>query len=113
MEQDLVGAGMGACPASEAASREGRKNRLGTAGERRAGMRAGSPLHAALRLSLQSPAHFSRVFLPHRTLRPYQATPANAIAHAVLQRRRGLTTVPAEFAAVFARQSGKDEMLAG
>ncbi len=79
--------------------------------ERHAGTRGGSPLHAALRLALQSPAHFSRVFLPHRALRPYQATPANAIAHAVLE-LGGNPRVPAEFAAVFARQSGKDEMLA-
>ena len=90
MEQDLVdpvGAGPRACPAD-------------------------SPLTQALRLALQSPAHFSRVFLPHRALRHYQAIPANAIAHAVRERRRGLTTVPSEFAVVFARQSGKDELLA-
>ncbi len=96
----------------EARSMAGRAGHAGARPERHAGTRSGSPLHTALRLALQSPATFSRVFLPHRALRPYQATPANAIASAVIERRRGNTGVPAEFAAVFARQSGKDEMLA-
>ncbi len=90
----------------------GRAGHEGTRREKHEGMHPGSPLRTALRHALQSPAAFSRVFLPGRALRPYQATPANAIASAVLARRRGNTGVPAQFAVVFARQSGKDEMLA-
>jgi hypothetical protein len=54
---------------------------------------------------------FSRVFLPSWKLRGYQLEPARVIATAVLARRAGRET-PGEFAAVFSRQSGKDEMLA-
>lgn len=97
-----------------ASDRDGSSSAHAGTGANTGGGRAhtASPLATALRLALQSPARFSRVFLPGRTLRPYQATPADAIAHAVRERRRGITTVPAEFAAVFARQSGKDELLA-
>lgn len=49
---------------------------------------------------------FSARLLPTRALRTYQLPVARAVASSV-ERRAGL-----EFAAVFARQSGKDEMLA-
>jgi hypothetical protein len=59
-----------------------------------------------LRYALRDVATFSRVLAPGRVLRPYQAPVARAVAESV---RRGLGR---EFAAVFSRQSGKDEMLA-
>ena len=64
-----------------------------------------------LRSVLSDVGEFSRVFLPSWTLRGYQLEPARAIVAAVLARRHGCET-PGEFAAVFSRQSGKDEMLA-
>jgi hypothetical protein len=48
--------------------------------------------------------------MPKRGLRRYQADPARAIVRAVLDRRAGRPG-PGEFAVVFSRQSGKDEML--
>ena len=66
-----------------------------------------------VRTTLTDIAEFSRIFMPGVALRRYQAEPARAIASAVLARRRGVTAGAAgEFAAVFSRQSGKDEMLA-
>lgn len=52
------------------------------------------------------PGAFSSSLLPKRALRGYQAPVARAVARSVA-RRQGM-----EFAAVFSRQSGKDEMLA-
>jgi hypothetical protein len=51
-------------------------------------------------------AAFSQVLLPRQRLRPYQIDPARAIAESVIQRRGD------QFAVVFSRQAGKDEMLA-
>ncbi len=65
----------------------------------------------AVRRALSDVGEFSRVFMPKRGLRRYQADPARAIVRAVLDRRSKRPT-PGEFAAVFSRQSGKDEMLA-
>lgn len=45
-------------------------------------------------------------------LRPYQVTPAQAIVQAVINRQRGIGGTPNEFAVVFSRQAGKDEMVA-
>ncbi|HET7036162.1 MAG TPA: hypothetical protein VFI42_10820 [Thermomicrobiaceae bacterium] len=64
-----------------------------------------------LRTALAEPGAFSRVVLPKRALRGYQAGPGQAIAGAVLDRRRGLAGA-GEFGVVFSRQSGKDELLA-
>jgi hypothetical protein len=67
-----------------------------------------------LRAALASPSRFSETFLPEFRLRAYQAEVADAIGAAI-------TGSPAlkyrakqslEFAAVFSRQAGKDEMLA-
>jgi hypothetical protein len=60
----------------------------------------------AAHLALHDIAAFSRLFLPRRALRPYQITPARAIANSI---ERGLGR---SFAVVFARQAGKDELLA-
>ncbi len=49
---------------------------------------------------------FSRTIWPEKALRPYQLTPARAIIHSAL------SGDGASFAVVFARQSGKDELLA-
>ena len=68
-----------------------------------------------LRRVLSDVGEFSRIFLPSWRLRGYQLEPARAIAAAVLARSRGREdpeSAPGEFAAVFSRQSGKDEMLA-
>ncbi|HEX3723281.1 MAG TPA: hypothetical protein VHV31_10845 [Nitrolancea sp.] len=65
----------------------------------------------AMRSTLADVAEFSRVFMPGLALRRYQAEPAQAIASAVLARRRNIGTA-SEFAVIFSRQSGKDEMLA-
>ena len=84
----------------------------------------GESVRGRVRAALTDVGEFSRVFMPGRVLRGYQAEPARAIAAAVLARRMALTTGPSpsvgseehvaagEFAAVFSRQSGKDEMLA-
>ena len=49
---------------------------------------------------------FSRVLVPRQRLREYQRLPAQAILDSVIQRRGE------QFAIVFSRQSGKDELLA-
>jgi hypothetical protein len=48
---------------------------------------------------------------PH-ALRPYQAIPARAIARTIIDRSWGRKGRPNEYAVVFARQAGKDEMVA-
>ncbi|MGA7672762.1 MAG: hypothetical protein WBW04_20270 [Nitrolancea sp.] len=65
----------------------------------------------AVRRALSDVGEFSRVFMPKRGMRRYQADPARTIVRAVLDRRAKRPT-PGEFAAVFSRQAGKDEMLA-
>ena len=59
-----------------------------------------------LRAALRDVRSFSRVLVPGRVLRGYQESVARAVVESV---RRGLGM---EYAAVFSRQSGKDEMLA-
>ncbi|MBA2467779.1 MAG: hypothetical protein H0V37_00065 [Chloroflexia bacterium] len=49
---------------------------------------------------------FSSLLLPDRTLRPYQLAPARAILDSIASNRGD------QFAVVFSRQAGKDEMLA-
>ena len=49
---------------------------------------------------------FSSMLLPGRALRPYQLAPARAILESIDQPRGD------QFAIVFSRQAGKDEMLA-
>jgi hypothetical protein len=68
--------------------------------------RASPEIEAGLRRALSDVGEFSRVFMPGRRLRPYQIEPARAIAESVLH---GLGR---QFAVVFSRQAGKDEMLA-
>jgi hypothetical protein len=60
----------------------------------------------ATHLALHDIAAFSRLFLPRRALRPYQSAPARAIVDSI---ECGLGR---SFAVVFARQAGKDELLA-
>ncbi len=60
----------------------------------------------ALRWLLHDIGAFSRTVWPETALRPYQLAPARAIVHSAL------TGDGASFAVVFARQSGKDELLA-
>jgi len=60
----------------------------------------------ALRWLLHDIGAFSRTVWPETALRPYQLAPARAIIHSAL------TGDGASFAVVFARQSGKDELLA-
>ncbi len=69
-------------------------------------MNGGTALQRGLRMVHDDPGLFSRAVLPSRALRGYQLPPARAIADSVF---RGLGR---EFAVVFSRQSGKDEMLA-
>jgi hypothetical protein len=59
-----------------------------------------------LRRALTDVAAFSRLFLPRWELRPYQATPAQAIFDRVCRRTGD------QLGIVFSRQSGKDELLA-
>ncbi|HEU0165049.1 MAG TPA: hypothetical protein VFQ54_08390 [Thermomicrobiales bacterium] len=59
-----------------------------------------------LRRIVTDVAAFSQALLPRQRLRPYQIEPARAIAESVIQRRGD------QFAVVFSRQAGKDEMLA-
>ena len=54
----------------------------------------------------QDPGAFSNKMWPRTTLRPYQVEVARQIADSI---ERGLGN---QFAVVFARQSGKDELLA-
>lgn len=69
-----------------------------------------SPPDAALvnglRRVLSDPVAYSQALLPERALRAYQQAPARAIAESI-QRQQG-----DQFALVFSRQSGKDELLA-
>lgn len=60
----------------------------------------------ALRRIVTDPAAFSDLLLPTRKLRPYQREPARAILESIVNRRGD------QFAVVFSRQAGKDEMLA-
>ena len=60
----------------------------------------------ALRWLLHDLGAFSRTIWPETALRPYQLAPARAIIHSAL------IGDGASFAVVFARQSGKDELLA-
>lgn len=66
-------------------------------------------LTTGLRQALESPSVFSGVFLPEYRMRRYQAEVADKVGRAF--REPGQPS-PREFAAVFSRQSGKDEMLA-
>ena len=59
-----------------------------------------------LRRIVTDPGAFSDFLLPARKLRPYQRDPARAIVKSIVQRRGD------QFAVVFSRQAGKDEMLA-
>jgi len=61
---------------------------------------------AGLRAALSDIGLYSRLFLPKYALRPYQVGPARAIVESV---DKGLGR---QFAVVFSRQAGKDEMLA-
>ena len=60
----------------------------------------------ALHWLLHDIGAFSRTVWPETALRPYQLAPARAIVHSALMEDG------ASFAVVFARQSGKDELLA-
>ena len=59
-----------------------------------------------LRPLLRDVGEYSRVLLPAHRLRDYQLGPARAIAESITGR------LGRQFAVVFSRQSGKDEMLA-
>src|SRR5687768_1730046 len=63
-------------------------------------------LVAAMRPLLHDVGTYSRVLLPGYRLREYQLGPARAIAESVTRR------LGRQFAVVFSRQAGKDEMLA-
>ena len=63
-------------------------------------------LTAALRPLFADVGEYSRVLLPAHQLREYQLRPGRAIAESIAG-RRGM-----QFAVVFSRQAGKDEMLA-
>ncbi len=65
-----------------------------------------SDLAAAFARALTDPGDFSRLMLPRYALRSYQTEPARAIAESI---ERGLGR---QFAVVFSRQAGKDELLA-
>lgn len=78
-------------------------------------------IRSLLRLLLLEPARFSKAMWPTRAVRNYQADPLRAIAMAIIERANRTAGKPAidptvpmpgEFAVVFSRQSGKDEMLA-
>lgn len=70
-------------------------------------------LEDGFRLVLRDVADFSKLLWPKTMLRPYQVTAARAIAEAV---RRNMLEKdyrgPNQFAIVFSRQAGKDEMTA-
>ncbi len=66
----------------------------------------GTPDERALHWLLRDIGGFSRMVWPDTALRPYQIAPARAIIQSAL------TGDGASFAVVFARQSGKDELLA-
>lgn len=61
--------------------------------------------NTALRAILEDPVVFSRQLLPAYALRDYQTAPASALMDAIVTGGQAL-------AAVFSRQSGKDELLA-
>src|SRR5215213_3286720 len=65
-----------------------------------------SPLVDGLRPLLRDVGEYSRVLLPKHRLRGYQLAPARAIAESVTR------ALGCQFAVVFSRQAGKDEMLA-
>jgi hypothetical protein len=74
-----------------------------------------------LRVALSTPSRFSQMFFPDHQMRRYQAEVADAIGMAVDTRSftslrmtpsDGKRGIASEFAAVFSRQAGKDEMLA-
>jgi hypothetical protein len=67
---------------------------------------AADPADRAAQLALTDVAAFSHLLLPERSLRPYQIDPARAIT-ASIEEHLGRS-----FAVVFARQAGKDELLA-
>lgn len=67
---------------------------------------AAPSVRAGLRRALTEIETFSRVFLPAYRLRPYQAEPARVILASI---EGGLGR---QFAVVFSRQAGKDELLA-
>ncbi len=72
-----------------------------------------SGIKDGLRRALGDVADFSELLWPKTALRPYQVPPARAIAEAV--RRNSLEKDyqgPNQFAIVFSRQAGKDEMTA-
>lgn len=71
-----------------------------------AGAARRGPHARAAHLALADVAAFSRLLLPGRELRPYQIAPARAVAFSI-EAHRGRS-----FAVVFARQAGKDELLA-
>lgn len=63
-------------------------------------------IEAGLRGAVADVGAFSRALYPARALRPYQVEFVRAVANSVVERRGE------SFAAVFSRQSGKDEALA-
>jgi hypothetical protein len=74
---------------------------------------ANTRLAGRLRRALDDVGYFSRLLWPRTRLRPYQLAPARAIAEAV--RRNSLEPDYQgvnQFAIVFSRQAGKDEMTA-
>ncbi|MBN9387852.1 MAG: hypothetical protein J0I20_07380 [Chloroflexi bacterium] len=75
--------------------------------------RPNAGIEAGLRRALRDIADFSTLLWPRTVLRPYQLDPARAIARAV---RRNFSEKdyrgPNQFAIVFSRQAGKDEMTA-
>jgi hypothetical protein len=74
--------------------------------ERDHGVRTPARLVAGLRPLLEDVGAYSRVLLPALCLRDYQLAPARAIAESVSER------LGRQFAVVFSRQAGKDELLA-
>jgi hypothetical protein len=64
------------------------------------------PLVARLRPLLEDVGCYSHILLPAYRLRDYQLRPARAIAASITER------LGRQFAVVFSRQAGKDEMLA-
>src|ERR671910_2925982 len=68
--------------------------------------RAPARLVDGLRPLLRDVGAYSRILLPAYRLRDYQLGPARAIAESVTER------LGRQFAVVFSRQAGKDELLA-
>ncbi|MCS7294697.1 MAG: hypothetical protein NZ761_04805 [Dehalococcoidia bacterium] len=69
-------------------------------------------VRALLRRVVADPVAFSRLLLPERALRGYQAGPVAAAAAVVVARARGDRSGPHAQLWLFSRQSGKDEALA-